>query len=203
MDMTSAASEITLAILAGGQGSRMGRPKGELLIGGNPILAYLLDRFQWPGPTLLVTAPGREHPPGHDLFSREVTDPVAGEGPLRGVLTALEASETPLVIITTVDMPEMGTEQFAFLVSRIVTRKIAMGLMLHSPKDERRIEPFPSIYHRDIFECLHAHFTTGQRSAHSLTSLERIISIAWPMEWPDGIWTNLNRREDLEAWLDR
>lgn len=201
--MTMAGSGITLAILAGGEGSRMGRPKGELVVGGKPILGYLLERFNWPGPTLLVTAPGREHPPGWELFSREVSDPVTGEGPLRGVLTALEATETSLVIVTTVDMPEMGTEQFAFLASQIATREMAKGLMLHSPEDERKIEPFPSIYRREGSEILQAHMTTGQRSVHSLTSLERIISIAWPIEWPDRIWTNLNRPEELKAWLDR
>src|SRR5438552_17571218 len=91
-DSTDILRQCTRAILAGGEGSRMGKPKALLEINGRPILAYLLEQFAWPGPTLLVTAPGREKPPGHELFSREVVDPVAGEGPLRGILTALEGS---------------------------------------------------------------------------------------------------------------
>jgi molybdopterin-guanine dinucleotide biosynthesis protein A len=71
----------TLAVLAGGEGRRMGGPKGVLALDGRPILERLLDRLDWPGPTLLVTAPGREHPPGWRRFTNEVTDPVAGEGP--------------------------------------------------------------------------------------------------------------------------
>ena len=47
--------------------------------------------MQWPGPTLLVTAPAVAHPPAADLFDREAVDPVDGLGPLRGVLTALGA----------------------------------------------------------------------------------------------------------------
>ena len=54
--MTSSLSNVTLAILAGGEGSRMGKPKGHLEIAGKPILAYLLDQIGWPGPTMLVTA---------------------------------------------------------------------------------------------------------------------------------------------------
>ena len=37
-------TDVTLAILAGGAGSRMGMPKAELRIGGRPILEHLLDR---------------------------------------------------------------------------------------------------------------------------------------------------------------
>ena len=69
----------------------MGQPKGLLTLKGQPILDYLLDALAWPGPTLLVTAPGREHPPGWERFDNEAADPESGGGPLRGVLTALES----------------------------------------------------------------------------------------------------------------
>ena len=42
-------SDVTLAILAGGAGSRMGMPKGQLILNGRPILEYLLDHLDWPG----------------------------------------------------------------------------------------------------------------------------------------------------------
>src|SRR6478609_398221 len=45
--------QITLAILAGGRGSRMGKPKSHLRLHGRPILEYLLQRLAWPGPKLL------------------------------------------------------------------------------------------------------------------------------------------------------
>src|SRR4051794_29684613 len=90
----TARAPITLAILAGGAGSRMGGPKSNLTLHGRPILDYLLDRFSWPGPTLLITSPGREHPPGHTRFSAEAVDPVPDQGPLRGILTALQHATT-------------------------------------------------------------------------------------------------------------
>ena len=49
--------DVTLAVLAGGKGERMGMAKDALEIDGRPILRHLLDRARWPGPTLLVTAP--------------------------------------------------------------------------------------------------------------------------------------------------
>src|SRR5690349_21350151 len=108
--------DVTLAILAGGEGARMGMPKGGLHIGAEPILAYLLRQIAWEGPTLLVTAPGRERPRGWELFDREVVDPVAGQGPLRGVLTALEQASSDVVAVATVDMPGVGGEQILWLL---------------------------------------------------------------------------------------
>src|SRR2546430_7328455 len=89
----------TLAVLSGGAGSRMGGPKGSLEVRGKPILEYLLGRFQWRGQTLLVTAPGIGRPRGAERLDREVLDPVAGLGPLRGVLTALENASTEIVVV--------------------------------------------------------------------------------------------------------
>ncbi|HEX4797271.1 MAG TPA: molybdenum cofactor guanylyltransferase [Humisphaera sp.] len=118
----------TLAVLAGGEGSRMGMPKGLLSIHGEPILAYLLRQIAWPGPTMLVSAPGREHPPGCDKFSVEVTDPQA-QGPLRGILTALENLTTPLAVVLTVDMPGVRIEHVRWLIERLAERPQAMGIM--------------------------------------------------------------------------
>src|SRR5215212_4639921 len=101
----------TLAVLAGGRGSRMKIPKSRLTLHGRPILRYLLDTTQWRGPTMLVTSPGLDRPPAFDLFDTEVVDSVAGEGPLRGLITALSYATSERIIAVTVDMPGVGLEQ--------------------------------------------------------------------------------------------
>src|SRR5689334_18629668 len=130
----------TLAILAGGAGSRMGQPKANLRIGEKPILEYLLDRFQWTGPTLLVTAPGREHPPGYERFTAEAIDPVTEQGPLRGIHTALEHTTTSTVVITTIDMPALTPEHLQWLIDQFAKLPEAIALM---PRHGEGIEPFP------------------------------------------------------------
>src|SRR5262245_61943963 len=80
--------DVTLAILAGGHSSRMRASKANLEIGGKAVLQYLLDQAKWPGPTMLITAPGGERVSGSDRFDQTHCDPVAGVGPLRGILTA-------------------------------------------------------------------------------------------------------------------
>lgn len=189
-------SDVTLAVLAGGESSRMGAPKSQLALAGEPILRYLLRRFAWCGPTLLVTAPGREHPPGWDAFGREVIDPVAGQGPLRGILTALESADG-LVAVTTVDMPGLLPAHFHFLLDRLEERPTLAGLML---RRDGRTEPFPSVYRASAIEPLRSRLAAGQLSVHGLLDAPGFAAIDAPADWAEETWANLNRPQDVEAF---
>ena len=194
---------ITLAILAGGQGRRMGLPKANLQIAGRPILEYLLDHFSWPGKTLLVTAPGLEHPPGWKRFHREAIDPVANEGPLRGVLTALQNAATSLVVITTLDMPCIGLEHLHWSLEGLAARPDCLGLMFRHPIDSRdQIEPFPFACRLAAARPISNYLATGGRTMHSLLDQPGFISEVTPDLWPASVWTNLNKPEELEEFLE-
>ncbi|MGH7213360.1 MAG: molybdenum cofactor guanylyltransferase [Tepidisphaeraceae bacterium] len=191
-------SRVTLAVLAGGAGTRMGRPKGELLLRGRPILHQLLDAWAWPGPTLLVTAPGREHPPGWERFTREAVDPVSGEGPLRGVMTALEACETDVVVITTVDMPLVEAGQLGFVAGQVLGDPARLGMMCSRVVEGReQIEPFPCALRRGASKLVAARLGAGARSVHTLSREVGVATLA--VEWPARTWTNLNTPDDLRA----
>lgn len=192
--------QVTLAILAGGAGQRMGRPKGLLTIAGNPILRFLHDRLRWTGPTLLVTAPGREHPPGHEAFDAEAVDAVADEGPLRGVLTALQHAATPLVVIHPVDMPGIDPSCLRRLVSELDARPACHVLMT---RHRNRLEPFPSAYRRTAAEWIEARLAGGNRALHGLADDNRAAIIPAPPDWPETIWTNLNDPADLARFAAR
>jgi molybdopterin-guanine dinucleotide biosynthesis protein A len=194
-------TQTTLAILAGGEGSRMGRPKAELRVAGKPILAYLLERFAWSGPTILVTAPGRERPPGAEEFDREVSDPVTGEGPLRGVLTALEATSTDILVVASCDMPMIEPRQLHWLAERLAAEPAATPVMLM--KHGASVEPLPLGIRRDTLNLLRAHVTAGNRSLRSLGEIRGARTVAAPDDWPATTWTNLNTPADLAAFLDQ
>jgi molybdenum cofactor guanylyltransferase len=189
----------TLAILAGGESRRMGRPKAELRVAGKPILEYLLDRFAWPGPTLLVTAPGRERPAGAARFGREVADPVAGEGPLRGVVTALEAATTEIVLITTCDMPGLEGRHLEWLRVALLERPDAPLVMT---KRASGVEPFPLAIRRDALALVRDRFAHGGRSVQSLSTLPGAVLVDAPADWGAEAWINLNTSDDVARFLD-
>jgi len=189
-------NDVTLAILAGGEGSRMGRPKGELLVGDRPILQYLLDRFAWSGPTLLITAPGREHPPGWERFGAEAVDPVAGQGPLRGVLTALENVTTQRLVVTTIDMPGFGASHLRWIVDRA-------GPVITMLRRREQIEPFPSVFPTAAAPMIRAELDAGRFSVQALSRQAAVESVPAPADWDEFVWTNLNHPDEFDRFLTR
>ena len=175
----------------------MGVPKAQLTLRGQPILQYLLERWRWPGPKMLVTAPGRERPPGAELFTREVTDPVAGAGPLRGVITALEAATNPLLVVATCDMPGVGVEQFQWLIDRLRERDELLGVM--SLRGET-IEPFPLALRTSALMPIRQRYVAGDRSTRRLAETTAFAALPAPPHWAQSCWANLNAPADLDAF---
>jgi molybdopterin-guanine dinucleotide biosynthesis protein A len=187
-------ANVALAVLAGGDGRRMGFPKAEIRLGGRPILHVLLEQFAWPGPTLLVTAAGREHPTGADAFDREVADPVAGQGPLRGVLTSLENTPVPVVLVTAVDMPFVRHEHLRWLAAAIRGRADTAGLVTRRGGE---VEPLPAALTTVAIPHVRRWLETGRRSLRGLFEDPAFVTLDAPADWPDVTWTNLNSPGDL------
>jgi molybdopterin-guanine dinucleotide biosynthesis protein A len=196
--MNNPQEQPTLAVLAGGAGSRMGQPKSLLQIHGRPILEMILDQCDWHGPTLLVTSPKREHPPGWQLFQQEAIDEVGDQGPLRGLLTALRACRTQWVIAITVDMPSIAREHLDWLHGQLDCMPSPKGGVMLGVGE--RIEPFPSIWRNDCVSTIEPMLERGERSMRRLAKEPWIAIVQTPAEWPAEVWTNLNCPGDLQRW---
>lgn len=187
---------VTLVVLAGGEGRRMGRAKAEMVLAGEPALARLLRRLAWAaGPTLLVTAPGRERPPGHELFDAEASDPDFGRGPLRGLLTAAEHAATDAAVVAAVDMPEVTTPALLWLARR---RRELDAALLMTRRDE--IEPLPMALHLLRMTPILRDRLAANDSLRGLADCDGGVVEAAPADWPAALWTNLNRPEDVERY---
>jgi molybdenum cofactor guanylyltransferase len=188
----------TLAVLAGGAGTRMGGPKDRVRLGGRPLLRELMERLRWDGPTILVASGGRAEMEGAEAFDVVAPDAVAGEGPVRGVLTALEATPSEAVIVVPIDMPGLVADALHWLWKETRSRPEARGVMLwRHARVGTTIEPFPSAFRRSIETDLRAFLERGQRAMRSLTGLAGVAVIDAPDTWGDRLWTNLNTPEDV------
>jgi molybdopterin-guanine dinucleotide biosynthesis protein A len=123
---------------------------------------------------------------------------------LRAIMTALEHSMTELLIIASVDMPDIGRPQLEWLRRRLSMRPGALGMMMSRVVDGReRIEPFPSIFRAGAKEHVAPRLEHGLLSVQGLT-LHDAFDLTPPREeWGDEVWTNLNRPTDLAAFLKR
>jgi molybdopterin-guanine dinucleotide biosynthesis protein A len=177
----------------------MGRPKSLLRINGKTILDFLLDRVAWPGPTLLVTSPGCEHPPGANRFDREATDEASGEGPLRGVLTALEHTSTELLAVVGVDMIAVRGEDVAWYVERLAERPDALGVMASSREG---LEPLPCGLRLGAREIVKPRVEEGRRSLRGLTDDPRVCVLDGAGLGPH-VWMNANTPQEWDQVTGR
>lgn len=194
---TMPSNTTTLAILAGGAGTRMGTPKAMLEIDLVPILSWLLSRFNWPGPTLLVTAPATGIPPGARSFDRHAVDAVDGNGPLQGVLTALQHSDTEHVAIVTVDMPNIDAPKLVWLLEQLQARPQLCGIMCRRDSASPMIEPFPAIFKKNATDIVQGRLTAENRSVHGLCDDTSVAALNAPTDWPANTWVNLNHPHEL------
>lgn len=106
--------DVTLAILAGGQGRRLsGVPKGLLEVEGRTVLERLLALAPRFGDVLLVANVAE---PYARFGLRTVADVVPGKGAPGGVHAALVAARTPWVVAVACDMPFVAPEALRVLL---------------------------------------------------------------------------------------
>ncbi len=95
--------EVTLAVIAGGRGERLGGvAKGLLEVEGRPVLERLLELGRLFGDVLLVA---NDPAPYVRFHLRAVEDVVRGRGAPGGVHAALEGARTEWVLAVACDMP--------------------------------------------------------------------------------------------------
>lgn len=93
---------MALIILAGGRGTRLGRPKWQLALGGKPVMAALVAQLRFAGEVLLAAA---DPAAAAGLPARLIADPPGAAGPLAGIAAGLTASTDAHNLVVACDMP--------------------------------------------------------------------------------------------------
>ncbi|RKH15484.1 molybdenum cofactor guanylyltransferase [Corallococcus praedator] len=143
MDGSATFPDVTLAILAGGQGTRLGGVvKGLLTVEGRPVLERLVGLGASFGDVLLVA----NAPAPYARFGlRTVADAVAGKGAPGGVHAALGAARTPWVFAVACDMPFITQA-----VARVVLEARAEDVDAVCFEREGRWEPLLAAYRAEL-----------------------------------------------------
>ncbi len=182
-------------VLAGGAGKRMGRAKGDLLVGGRPLA---LRAAQLLAPlcegVLISVGPGRANPaPGYPVV--EDAGP-AGRGPLAGIDAAFAATSAADLLVLACDYPQMGSELLRALLAQAVP-----GDELVLPRDSAgRDHPLVALWRR----VTHARVSAALRRAAfrvdaivAGSKVRRLDPAAFPGIDLDALLVNVNRPEQL------
>jgi molybdenum cofactor guanylyltransferase len=203
-------SQVAAFILAGGFSSRMGREKGLLDFGGEPLIVRttrmtepLVTEVMVVGPPERYAALGLRTIADQDLAGRERT--AAVRTPLVGIATALSATKMPWNLILACDLPYLTAVWLDWLLSRAVDSSAQIVM----PRTAGGLEPLAAVYRRECATSIMAALERGVRKVIDATAefrVERLSKNDWNKIEPEGrVLRNMNVPSDYEEakkWLE-
>lgn len=210
MEIMKRYDQISAFILSGGASSRMGKEKGLLAFGGEPLIvrtARLLEprvaAVTVVGSPELYGALGLRAIADRDFGSPDVKGGV--QGPLAGIASALTETATTWNLILACDLPYLTGEWLDWLLARAMasSRQIVM------PRTAGGLDPLAAIYRRKCAAPIIASLARGVRKVTDALEEFRIEFVSendWRDVDPHGrTLRNMNTPADYEEarkWLE-
>ena len=134
-------TDVTVALLAGGQSRRMKKEKSLAPLAGKPLIRHVLERVQLLGlPIILIT----NQPDIHQQLALPMFgDVIDHKGSLIGLHSALYHSRTTYTLCIGCDMPLVNVDLLAYLVS------LRGDFDAVVPRIGANTEPLHALYHRN------------------------------------------------------
>lgn len=159
---TKAGANVAGYVLVGGASSRFGEDKAFAKLAGIPMLEYMID--------VLIKATGEAFIVGgvrekHQGFDADIIpDRWPGEGPLGGIITALEVSarspgKSIWNLIVSCDMPFLTREWLTYLCERTAASQAEVVV----PQSAQGLEPLCACWKTDAGPSLRSAFENGVR----------------------------------------
>lgn len=153
-------SDVSVAVLAGGQSRRMGTDKSFIQLHDKPLIQHVLDRVGALNLPVTIIANQRERylPFGFPVYA----DVLPGKGSLGGIYTALHYSPTPYVLCVACDMPFLKPELLEYLISLHESYCAVVPLV----NGER--QALHAIYNRDCMPSIEKQLERDDLTIHNL-----------------------------------
>lgn len=184
---------ISAVILAGGLARRMGgRDKGLQCLGNKPLIWQVIQRLQPQISTISINANRNQQEYaafGLPVFSDELPD---FQGPLSGMLTALNRAETDFVLFTPCDSPYFPTNLLEKLKSAVENDRTFIAYA----EDDIRPHPTFCLMSVKLQDNLRAYLAKGERRL--LQFMRENGGVAVKFTPNEGVFVNFNTLEELE-----
>lgn len=187
--------QIGVFILAGGQSSRMGEPKGMLPFGGRPLILHVARLVEFIGESPVIIGQQGAY---SGLGFSVIADDRGKLGPLGGICTALRVTSRDWNLIVGCDLPFLTREWLEFLTARAIGSPTDVVI----PLNERGYEPLCAMYRQRARSSIEAALARGVRKVTDGLAELTLTTIA-PSEWkafdPRGtLFKNINTPADYE-----
>lgn len=107
-------AKATAIIMAGGESTRLGQDKSMLDVAGQPMIKHIYDQLRPHFNQILISA--NDISKYSFVGAEVVADRIAGQGPLMGIASVMEASANEMNFVIACDIPQVDT----FLMRRML-----------------------------------------------------------------------------------
>jgi len=179
-------------VLAGGLGTRMGRDKAGLELAGEALYVRAARRLSAAGCSRVVVISRSDLAP-HPVVDGFWRDLHGGQGPLDGLLTALENSSASVISVLGVDLPKVTAESLRATREIIETTSDVDAVVLKSDGGRQALA---SSWRRDrVLDAARNFFSSGGRSIHRFLE----VLVVHELDVADDVLVNVNTPEQLAA----
>jgi molybdenum cofactor guanylyltransferase len=196
-------SQVAAFILAGGVSSRMGREKGLLEFGGEPLIVRtarlvesLVTEVTIVGPPERYAALGLRAIADQNIGGREGIETV--RTPLVGIATALNMTKMPWNLILACDLPYLTAAWLDWLLARAVDSSAQIVM----PRSSGGLEPLAAVYRRECAARIAAALESGVRKVTDAMAefrTEQLSESDWKIHDLQGrVLRNMNTPLDYE-----
>ncbi|MBM3318490.1 MAG: molybdenum cofactor guanylyltransferase, partial [Candidatus Eisenbacteria bacterium] len=185
---------VTGLILAGGRSRRMGEPKALLPLGGETVLAALVEQLRRRCARVFVVSSraGREAYGKYPVIVDEADD----QGPLMGLCSGLAASPTEINLVAACDIPRLPSPLLDALLGCMSEHDIAFVSLPWRGGDQ----PLLGAYRRAVLPAVRKLLERGERRIVELFPLARTVRV---LVEDDRWYANLNTPGDYREFLTR
>lgn len=196
MDSTES---ITGFVLAGGKSVRIGQDKGLLPFGHKSMAQYSIDLLRTICDRVVIITSN----PEYAQFGQEmIEDDIKNSGPLSGLVTGLDNSNSELNLFLTCDSPFITRELLLHLIENISNYDAVI------PRERKRMYPLTALYRRSAVSKLREELTRGNlmvRKAVTTLNLKQLDIDSRSPIWNEQLFSNLNTFEGIaeaKKWMD-
>jgi molybdopterin-guanine dinucleotide biosynthesis protein A len=181
-----------VAVLAGGEGSRLGGGKPLIKLGGRTLIERAFDRARsWSSsPVIAVRSPDQLEA----LQLPWIADAAGIAGPLAGLAAALEwagRQGADGLLAIPCDMPFLPDDLARRLINEIADHRAAVA------SSGGELHPVGSFWRVEAITDFPAYCATGRRSLRGFAEHIGFAEVSWPTE-PIDPFFNINTMDDLQ-----
>lgn len=177
--------KIPAYILAGGMSSRMGRDKLFLPLGGESLLQRIISTCKPHFSPVKIVA--KDEGKFASVGCPIVIDNPGAEGPMGGVIAALEDMPGETCFITAADLVDLNSDVISDLLRKYNSQQY-LGIL-----EDGGVQPLCGIYHKSALEVLYGQVKIGK---FGMTKTVELMNYELILQ-PRGQWRNINSPHDL------